>query len=407
MKIGRLVNDTVEGLLRASRRLDRYYRNAFDRVLRGPLVVVTQLLINLIRRDATLGIAEERKLPDEEALTRRIIDHMGEFLTRQYTGKVALRAGNTKTHGLVRGSFEVMADLPAELRQGVFGSPRVYPAWVRLAGPGPFSPADMDDNGILSMSIKLMGVEGEKLLDDERWTQDFTGISAPTFTTPNVVENLKLQQQIGKGTPALYFINPLDSHLLDAVMQGLYSRAHANPLELQYFSCVPYLWGQGRAAQYSVRPAAPRRSGVPRRPAPNYLREAMATTLREREVCFDFLVQLQTDPRSMPVENASVIWPQRRSPYRKVATLRIPVQEFDSPEQMSFDRVLSFNPWHSVAEHRPLGNQGRARRAIYQEMSRYRQRMNRDTHVEPTGDEVFPAPPTRERPAVPAGGATR
>jgi hypothetical protein len=235
-----------------------------------------------------------------------------------------------------------------------------------------------------------MGVEGEKLLDDERLTQDFTGISAPTFTTPNVVENLKLQQQIGKSTPVFYFINPLDSHLLDAVMQGVYSRAHANPLEVQYYSCVPYLHGEGRAVQYSMRPSVTRRSRVPRRPAHNYLREAMASTLRKHEVSFDFLVQLQTDPRRMPIENSSVIWPQKLSPYCKVATLRIPMQEFDSPEQMEFDRSLSFNPWHSLAAHRPLGNQGRARKRIYLELSRFRQRMNRDEHIEPTGDEMFP-----------------
>ena len=41
-----------------------------------------------------------------------------------------------------------------------------------------------------------MGVEGDKLLDDEKWTQDFTGISAPTFTTPNILENLKLQRHV-------------------------------------------------------------------------------------------------------------------------------------------------------------------------------------------------------------------
>ena len=102
-------------------------------------------------------------------------------------------------------------------------------------------------------------------------------------------------------------------------------------------------------------------------------------------------VQLQTDPARMPVENASVIWPEKLSPHRRVATLRIPLQEFDSPAQMAFDRVLSFNPWHCLAAHRPLGNQGRARRQIYLELSKFRQRMNGDPRVEPTGAEVFGA----------------
>jgi hypothetical protein len=71
------------------------------------------------------------------------------------------------------------------------------------------------------------------------------------------------------------------------------------------------------------------------------------------------------------------------------ATLRIPKQVFDSPEQLAFARVLSYNPWHCIAEHRPLGNQGRARRRMYSELARLRQEMNDVEHYEPTGDETF------------------
>jgi hypothetical protein len=194
--------------------------------------------------------------------------------------------------------------------------------WTRFAGPGPLAPADIEDNGILSMAIKVMGVEGEKLLDDERMTQDFTGISAPIFTTPNIIENLKLQRHVYQGTPTLYFLNPFDSHLLDAVMQGLFAKVRGNPLETQYFSCVAYLCGEGQAIQYSMKPGGDERAKVPKN------------------------LQFQTDAHKMPIENASVVWPERCSPFRKVATIHIPAQEFDSPEQMSFDRNLSLNPWH-------------------------------------------------------------
>jgi hypothetical protein len=393
MRFDRAVNDLVQRLLRAQRRTDRYYRDAFDRLARPPIVAATQWLINARRRDEGLGIAEERLIPGEERITGEIIERMTAFLRQTYSKGLALRAGNTKTHGLVRGFLEVMPDLPDELRHGLFRESRGYAAWVRFAGPGPLAPADMDDNGILSLSIKVMGVPGGKLLDDERWTQDFTGISAPTFTTPDVVENLKLQRHIGDGTPALYFLSPTDPHLLDAVMQGVYARAQANPLELRYDSCVPYLLGEGRAMKYSVRPRVAGRSRVPSRPGPNDLRAAMARTLESEEAVFDLMVQLQTDPHRMPIENASVIWPERLSPSRRVATLRIPAQYFTSGEQLEFDRYLSFNPWHALPEHRPLGNQNRARRQIYLHLSRARREMNRDRHIEPDGSESFPGSP--------------
>jgi len=72
------------------------------------------------------------------------------------------------------------------------------------------------------------------------------------------------------------------------------------------------------------------------------------------------------------------------------AVLRIPKQTFDSPEQLTFARVLSFNPWHCIPEHRPLGNQSRARLWLYKELSTLRQTENAVQHYEPTGDEFFP-----------------
>jgi hypothetical protein len=56
---------------------------------------------------------------------------------------------------------------------------------------------------------------------------------------------------------------------------------------------------------------------------------------------------------------------------------------------MAFARNLKFNPWHSLQEHRPLGNQSRARRRMYRELSDFRQQMNLAEHVEPTGEERF------------------
>ena len=64
----------------------------------------------------------------------------------------------------------------------------------------------------------------------------------------------------------------------------------------------------------------------------------------------------------MPVEDPTVEW---TAPWQKVATIRIPPQSFDSPEQMAFGENLSFTPWHTLPEHRPLGGVNRARKRIY------------------------------------------
>jgi hypothetical protein len=284
----------------------------------------------------------------------------------------------------------VLADIPAIFRKGLFAEPKSYPAWIRFSGPGPLSPPDVADAGILSIGIKVMGVAGEKLLDDEKWTHDFLGISSPTFTTPNTKENFKLQGQIFAKTPIFYFLKPFDSHILDLAMQGLYARMNRSPLEAQYWSCVPYLCGEGLAVKYSVRPASDHRTKIPWKSPDDWLRQSMAMRLANEAVELDCLIQPQTNPRRMPIEDASIAWPEDISPFIPVAKIVIPRQKFDSPEQLSFANVLSYNPWHTSAIHRPLGNQNRARKLIYTQLSRLRQEMSHVSHVEPDGTEVFP-----------------
>jgi hypothetical protein len=392
MSFLKLLHEALFLLLKVERRFDPFFRPAVDALLQEPLARLIQLLINLGRKDEGLRLAEEKELPGEKDYLDSIIADMTAYMRDHYVPGTYERAGNTKTHGVLRAEFIVKNGLPAELRQGVFSAARAFPAWVRFGGPGPASPPDIDDVGVLSIAIKLMGVPGPKLLDDEKFTQDFTGITTPIFTTPDVKENAKLQAASRKGLPLFYFINPFDSHLLDGIMQGLWAKTVSSPLEMRYWSCVPYLLGEGKAMQYTARPKSQQRSRVPRlplRPSDHYLREAMAATLAERDAEFDFLVQIQTDPHRMPIENASVRWPERLSPPVSVATLRIPKQRFDSPAQLAFAHNLSYNPWHCLAEHRPLGNQNRGRYRIYQELARLRQAMNKTPHREPSGDEVF------------------
>jgi hypothetical protein len=389
MSTDRAVNDLLTRVLWLWHRIDPLLRPAIDKLVRPPLQGAVQWLVRHRLPDPGPGLAREHPIAGEEQIVGQVIEVLENFLRRQYGPGKAQRAGNTKTYGVVRGEFEVPDGIPENLRHGLFAQPGSYRAWVRLAGPGPLAPADLHDNAIMSIGVKVTGVPGAKLTEDERNTQDFLGISAPTFTTPDVRENLQLQREVWNRTPLFYFIRPGSSHWSDLIMQGLYAKTAASPLQATYYSCVPYLLGAGQAVQFrfAVRPFPFRR--VPVRPGPDYLREALATTLSEREVVFDMLVQVQTDPHRMPIEHAGVVWPERLSPPVPVAVLRLPQQHFDSPAQFDFADNLSFNPWHALPEHRPLGNQNRARLAIYATLSRVRQQMNDSPHIEPTGNEEF------------------
>jgi hypothetical protein len=386
------IADTSVRLLQLERRIEPWFRPAFDAVLRGPIERVTTALINRSRPNQGLKLAEERLIPDEERYVDSIISTFEQQMRGLWKPGGFERGGNTKTHGIVRAEFIVHDGLPAQLRHGIFAQPRTYRAWVRFSGPGPYVTPDIDDVGFMSISIKLMGVAGPKLMDEEKFTQDMFGVSTPTFVTPDVRANAQLQVESLKNASVFYFVNFHRPHLLDFIMQGLWIKTQSSPFEAPYFSCVPYLLGEGQAMQYSVWPKSSKRTPIPRlplRPPDDYLRNAMVAALDAGDVELDIRLQLQTDPHLMPIENAAVLWPERLSPRVSVATLRIPRQKFASPAQLEFAKRLSYNPWHCIPEHRPLGNQSRARRRMYLQLSTLRHTMNRVPHYEPTGDEVF------------------
>ena len=387
-----LVSDTTMFLLQMERRIDPWLRPIFDATLRDPVARIVTALMNKKRKDEGLKIAEEKLLPNEEEYLDSVIKSFTTQMRGLWKPGGFERGGNTKTQGIVRGEFIVHDNLPPQFRYGIYAKPQTFRCWVRFSGPGPYITPDIDDVGFMSISIKLLGVPGPKLMDEERFTVDMFGVSTPTFVTQDIKSNAHLQKWSVKNAQIFHFVNFEQPHIADMIMQGLWVKTQSSPFEAPYFSCVPYLLGEGQAMQYSVWPKTNKKTPIPRlplRPPDDYLRDAMVKALNEGDVELDFRLQLQTDPFLMPIENNGVLWPEKLSPRVSVATLRLPKQKFDSPAQMEFAKKLSYNPWHTIAEHRPLGNQSRARQQMYYHLSKLRHDMNKVPHYEPTGDEVF------------------
>ena len=85
----------------------------------------------------------------------------------------------------------------------------------------------------------------------------------------------------------------------------------------------------------------------------------------------------------MPIEDPTINWDEALSPWRRVATVTIAAQEFDTPERHEFAEHLSFTPWHCLPEHRPLGGINRARRLVYEALSHQRHERNGVPRREP------------------------
>ena len=108
------------------------------------------------------------------------------------------------------------------------------------------------------------------------------------------------------------------------------------------------------------------------------LRTAVGLFMRQHSAEFELAVQLCTDLRTTPVEDACVDWPEHASPYRAVARLVLPPQDAWSIARQAYvDETLSFSPAHALQAHRPLGGINRGRLKAYGIMAGFRRIHNR------------------------------
>ena len=342
-----------------------------------------------MKTTVTSDCVQECRVPDEETHIRKLIALLKKKMEKDYAPGHTRRDAHPKAHGCVQAEFTVASNLPEELRVGIFEDERSYPAWIRFSNGSDTIQSDLKKD-LRGMALKIIGIAGKKLLEDEldAHTQDFLLLSHPIFPIKNVTDFHELVDDAIRLHLAWFFLKPFDSHLHEAMLFLRAMQHHVNPLDIRYWSTTPYLLGT-HAVKYSIKPTSPNITRMPAHPGDNHLCAVMKQQLAERNACFDFMVQLQTDPKTMPIEDASVLWDESLSPFRTVASITIPSQQFDSEAQMAFCENLSFTPWHSLPEHRPLGSINRARKDIYQELSTFRHQRNNVVRQEPTGDETF------------------
>jgi hypothetical protein len=341
------------------------------------------------------GIAEEKVEPNEDAITRELIALTKKGSQEASTKKAQERGSsegdtlrfNQATHvGCLKADFSVEPDLPADLRVGLFAAPQTYTTWIRFANATDQSDTEEDFRG---MSLKLTQVKGSKLLGSDD-THDFILNSHPVLFVANPEEFRDFIDYKLNSSHLLFFLNPFDMHIKSLRIALAGRQNHSSHLAIPYWSTTPYLFGEGRAVKYAAKPCKQDLDiDLPEQLRHGYLRDAMRQQLAAGGACFDFMVQFQTDAELMPIEDATVEWDETVSPFRRVARVHIPPQEFESPEQMEFCENLAYNPWRVLPEHRPLGGLNRVRKDLYQESARFRHKENDVNYTEPNGKENF------------------
>jgi hypothetical protein len=318
-------------------------------------------------------------VPDGEASDIQAIIELVEAQVREAAkGSIARRDAHAKGHGCVRAEFQVLDGLPPELRVGVFAEPRRYAAVIRFSnGAGVIVPDKQGDSR--GMAIKLLGVAGSP-----SGTQDFVLVDHPVFVIRNVADYRDLQAASPQWKFFVPSWNPFRWRLRELLITlAIQRQVVKNPLSQRYWSMTPFAFGEV-ACKFSTRSVGSLSAFQDTEQA-DFLRGNLESHLAAGCANFEFMVQLRTQPDAMPIEDPTIDWRESAAPFRAVAEITIPSQPL---AEAGFCENLSFTPWHGLPAHRPLGGLNRARREVYEAISRLRHNLNAAPRREPTDADI-------------------
>lgn len=354
----------------------------------------------------------EVKQPEEDEINEKIVNSMARVNRLMYEKhRHAIRDAHSKSHGILKGELQVYENLPPYLAQGLFAEPKKYPVIVRFStAQGSIVPDKM--SAFRGMAIKVIGVKGKKILPDlsDAMTQDFLLVNYPVIPTGTIKEYLKAQEKAESQANSGQFIQEIVQKAAVGVQSVLAAAGLAddtNKLDAPgphimgdtYFSMAALRYGN-YIAKINVKPLSENVRALSGKKISNDIIEAdenafltsiIADFFQMNTAEYEMSAQLCTDLNLMPVEDASVQWPEDKSPYQPIAKLVFFPQKTFSPQRRVYaDDVLSFNPFHCIPEHQPLGNIMRVRKLAYETSSKYRHLMNAQVRVEPSSIDELP-----------------
>jgi len=362
--------------------------------------------------------AVEQMEPDEPQVTEELDQTLGKIREKTFENSGhARRSVHAKAHGVLRAQLTVLPGLPEPLAQGLFAQPGTYDAIMRFST----NPGDVLDDKVSlprGLGLKILGVPGARLPGSEGdTTQNFLFVDSPVFAAPTAKKflgNLKplaATTDVAEGAKkALSATLQLAERVVEAFggqsgkLIGLGGHAPTHVLGATFFTAAALRYGR-YIAKLSLTPASAELQALVDQKVdldgrPNGLREEVVRFMAAHGAEWELRVQLCTDRERMPVEDASVEWPQDESPYVTVARLTAPPQSAwsDSIAAVSEDGLF-FSPWRGLADHQPLGNVMRVRKLAYERSARFRAEHNGTPVLEPTALPAAlqePPPPAAE-----------
>ncbi len=348
--------------------------------------------------------SEHPNLTQEQQTIDTIVGVLTKKLDKQYANAGFLRDTHPKGNACVKANVNVLRGLPEKLQVGFLkGRPdggMSYKAWIRFSNA---SDTVTPDNAVdfRGMAVKMFGVVGKRLPvpGDEDDTQDLLFIGNDTFFAGSPQDFLDFFSAANKGggsTDPLknpYIVWDLLTHPHGAYNLLVGRRVYPTINDIRWFSVAPFDFGSDKIVKYGAFPEAPQTQYGRPGDMPYYLRTRLQNYLdpaNNNHLKLALKVQFREPGQS--IENTLVPWSRDRASWQQVATIDIYPQIFSTPAQDAFCERLTFNPWHGLQVHRPVGGINRARRDVMHAMQDVRLKADGLTRFGPlalTGDEDF------------------
>lgn len=276
------------------------------------------------------------------------------------------RALHVKQHLGAVGELVVRATETA--RFGVFASAgKTWPVYARFSnGSSRHQPDGAPD--VRGFAIKLVGVPGPKLIKEleAEETQDFLFIDTPVIPFRNPDEFLMFVRAAKDG-PSKLLPRLIKSFGLVRALRILWGAVTAPKMKSyvthDFHTAAPIAFGPS-AAKLALVPV-PNDAPAPKSSGDDLLRQDLTARLQQGPLSWALRAQLFVDEATTPIEDTTVPW---TGPWIELALLTLPQQDVTSPRGQEISALvnqLSFDPWHAIAEHRPLGAIMRARSVAY------------------------------------------
>src|SRR5215510_15687477 len=333
--------------------------------------------------------AVEQNEPDFEQTLRQVLDdmkqHMHGSLKTEGIGLV-VRNAHAKGYGLARGEGEILSGMPREYAQGIYARPGRHEAMVRFSNGTNHVGGDRFLGPITGIGLKIFGIEGKTLLEDEpdSHTFDYALINHPVFFVNTVAHYVFIQRlfaNLGTAPPANLTPEEKQAGLHRILYNFVTGKGTLAPEQWAWEELGAFLrltqtkpvnlllstyWTMGAVrhgdyvAKVRVAPVQSFADRVEQRAldltsAEQVFRPALVAELRERPYEFDVQIQLSTDLIQMPVEKTTVVWPESLSPYVTVAKLRLPQQDIGGEDNFERMDKTSMSARRGSAAHRTLG----------------------------------------------------